>query len=169
MISAVRRGPTCCRRGCRAAKPAYGRDMDWNNLLLSFHGRISRQPFWIGFAVLFAAELAAQSLAQRIEGDRLGAIVDLAFTYPEFALFTKRANDRNTPIWLVAAFFVVGVFLNFLTLVGWGGGIDERTPLFMVILTLWAVFALALLIELGFRPGVQGHNQYGPDPLDGQT
>ena len=141
--------------------------MDWHYLLLRFDGRISRQPFWIGFALLFAAEVAAQSFAQSIEGDRLGAIVDLAFTYPEFALFAKRAHDRNTPIWLVAMFFVIGVMLNFLTMVGWGGSPETRTPLFMVVLTLWAVFALALLIDLGFRPGVQGRNQYGPDPLDG--
>ena len=140
--------------------------MNWNYLLLSFDGRISRQPFWIGFALLLAAEIAAQSFAQRIEGDRLGAIVDLAFTYPEFALFTKRANDRNTPIWLVGMFFAVGVTLNFLTMVGWNGSPDERTPLFMLMLTLWAVFALALLIDLGFRPGVAGRNQFGPNPLD---
>jgi len=110
--------------------------MDWNHLLLSFDGRISRQPFWIGFALLFAAEVAAQSLAQRIEGDRLGAIVDLAFTYPEFALFAKRAHDRNTPIWLLGVFFAVGVALNFLSIMGWGGSLEERTPLFMVRTTL---------------------------------
>jgi len=141
--------------------------MDWKHLLLSFEGRISRQTFWIGFAVLFAAEIAAQSFAQRIDGERLGAIVDLAFTYPEFALFIKRANDRNTPIWVLGMFFAVGVLLNFLSIVGWAGTPDERTPQFMLILAVWAIFALALLVDLGFRAGVPGRNQFGPDPLDG--
>jgi uncharacterized membrane protein YhaH (DUF805 family) len=141
--------------------------MDWKHLLLSFEGRISRQTFWIGFAVLFVAEIAAQSFAQRIDGERLGAIVDLAFTYPEFALFIKRANDRNTPIWVLGMFFAVGVLLNFLSIVGWAGLPDERTPQFMLILAVWAIFALALLVDLGFRAGVPGRNQFGPDPLDG--
>jgi len=141
--------------------------MDLKHLLLSFEGRISRQTFWIGFAVLFAAEIAAQSLAQRIDGERLGAIVDLAFTYPEFALFTKRANDRNTPIWVLGVFFAVGVLLNFLSIVGWAGTTEERSAQFMLVLAVWAILALALLVDLGFRPGVVGRNQFGPDPLDG--
>ena len=142
--------------------------MDWKHLLMDFDGRISRQTFWIGFAVLFAAEIAVQSFAQRIDGERLGAIADLAFTYPEFALFTKRANDRNTPMWVLGVFFAVGVILNFLSIVGWGGTSEERSPQFTLVLVVWAIFALALLIDLGFRAGVVGANQYGPDPLDGR-
>jgi len=31
---------------------------------------------------------------------------------------------------------------------------------------VWLAFALALIIELGFRRGTRGPNQYGPDPLE---
>jgi uncharacterized membrane protein YhaH (DUF805 family) len=142
--------------------------MDWNYLFLSFDGRISRQPFWIGFAVLFAAEFVVQSFVHRMDGERLAAIVDLAFTYPEFALLAKRAHDRNTPIWLLGVFFAGNALINFQVIMGWSGTQELRPPLFIAMLTLWMVFALALLIELGLRPGVAGRNQFGPNPLDGR-
>jgi len=142
--------------------------MDWKYLFLSFDGRISRQPFWLGLVILLAAEFAVQSFVQRIDGERLAAVIDLAFTYPEFALLAKRAHDRDTPIWLLAVFFAGNAFINFLVIMGWSGTEAARPPLFMAVLTLWLVFALALLIELGLRPGVAGSNQFGPNPLDGR-
>jgi uncharacterized membrane protein YhaH (DUF805 family) len=30
---------------------------------------------------------------------------------------------------------------------------------------VWVFFALVLLVDLGFRRGTVGPNQYGPDPL----
>ena len=45
---------------------------------------------------------SATSSPSGFEGDRLSAIVDLAFTYPEFAVAVKRGHDRNMPLWLVA-------------------------------------------------------------------
>jgi uncharacterized membrane protein YhaH (DUF805 family) len=74
--------------------------MDWAYLLNSFHGRIGRQSFWIAMAALTVAELFCHALAEGIQGDRLSAIVDLAFTYPEFAVAVKRGHDRNMPLWL---------------------------------------------------------------------
>jgi len=35
----------------------------------------------------------------------------------------------------------------------------------LAIAVPFAVFFLALLVELGFRKGTPGANQYGPDPL----
>jgi uncharacterized membrane protein YhaH (DUF805 family) len=35
----------------------------------------------------------------------------------------------------------------------------------LAIVVPYGVFALALLVELGFRRGTVGPNQYGPDPL----
>ena len=72
--------------------------MDWTYLLSSFEGRISRKTFWIGIAVLIVAELVAYLVAQALQGDRLSAIVDLAFVYPELAIAVKRAHDRNLPL-----------------------------------------------------------------------
>jgi hypothetical protein len=79
--------------------------MDWSYLLNNFDGRIGRKTFWIAMAVVTAAEILGHLIAEQFEGDRLSAIVDLAFTYPEFAIALKRSHDRNLPPWLTASFF----------------------------------------------------------------
>ena len=136
-------------------------------LLTGLHGRISRLPFWIGVAVLVVAELAGQALAYRIEGERLSVIVDLAFTYPEFAVMVKRANDRNLPTWLIGLFFAGIVLLDFLILQTANGRINSANPVLAMIFYSWAAFGLVLIADLGFRRGTVGPNRFGPDPLGG--
>ncbi|HXW40785.1 MAG TPA: DUF805 domain-containing protein [Xanthobacteraceae bacterium] len=139
--------------------------MDWAYLLNSFHGRIGRQTFWIAMGVLIVVELFAHVAAEAIQGDRLSAIVDLAFTYPEFAIAVKRAHDRNLPLWLLIAFFGAGALLDLLTVLQLTGTDEEPSLLSLVIALPFTVLGLALLVELGFRRGTIGPNQYGPDPL----
>jgi uncharacterized membrane protein YhaH (DUF805 family) len=106
-------------------------------------------------------------VSHRIEGDRLGSIVDLAFSYPEFALTLKRAHDRNLPTWWIAALFVGSVLLNFLTVIGVNTELGPMNNLNLlgVMLTIpLGILGLVLLIDLGFRPGTKGPNRFGPDP-----
>ena len=142
--------------------------MDWAYLLNSFDGRIGRQTFWIAFGVVMVAEIFGHFIAEQIQGDRLSAIVDLAFTYPEFAVAAKRGQDRNMPLWLIGAFFAAGVLLDLLTVVGLAGTDDEPSLISLVIAVPFTLFGLALLVELGFRKGTTGPNRYGPDPLGPQ-
>jgi uncharacterized membrane protein YhaH (DUF805 family) len=139
--------------------------MDWVYLLSSFEGRISRKTFWIGIAVLIAAELAGYLIAQALQGDRLSAIVDLAFVYPEFAIAAKRAHDRDLPIWILVVFFGGGAVLDLLTVLELSGGNDQPSLMSLMIAVPFTVLLVALLIELGFRRGTIGPNQYGPDPV----
>jgi uncharacterized membrane protein YhaH (DUF805 family) len=139
--------------------------MDWAYLFNGFHGRISRQTFWIGIAVLTVAEFVCHFIAEQIQGDRLSAIVDLAFTYPEFAVAIKRAHDRDLPVWLLGIFFGAGAVLDLFTVLGIAGSDDAPSMLSLAIVVPFMVFGLALLVELGFRRGTVGPNQYGPDPL----
>jgi uncharacterized membrane protein YhaH (DUF805 family) len=139
--------------------------MDWVYLLSSFEGRISRKTFWIGIAVLIVAELAGYLIAQALQGDRLSAIVDLAFIYSEFAIAAKRAHDRDLPIWILIVFFAGGAVLDLLTVLEVSGAKDQPTLLSLMIAVPFTVLLVALLIELGFRRGTIGPNQYGPDPV----
>ena len=139
--------------------------MDWAYLLNGFHGRIGRQTFWIAMGVVAAAEIVGHLIANQIEGDRLGAIVDLAFTYPEFAIAVKRGHDRNLPVWLLGVFFGAGALLDLITVLGLAGTDDEPSMVSLAIAVPFTVVGLALLVELGFRRGTVGPNQYGPDPL----
>jgi uncharacterized membrane protein YhaH (DUF805 family) len=139
--------------------------MDWVYLFSSFEGRISRKTFWIGIAVLIVVEFAAYLAAQALQGDRLSAIVDLAFIYPEFAIAVKRAHDRDLPIWILIVFFGGEAVLDLLTVLELTGGSDQPSLLSLFIAVPFTVLLVALLIELGFRRGTIGPNQYGPDPV----
>jgi uncharacterized membrane protein YhaH (DUF805 family) len=143
--------------------------MNWVFLFNSFDGRISRKTFWVALALLAVAELFGHYAAEQIEGDRLSAIVDLAFTYPEFAVAVKRAHDRNMPLWLLIIFFGAGAVLDLLTVLELTGTEDQPNMLAIAIALPFTVLGLALLVELGFRKGAPGPNQYGPDPLGPQT
>ena len=118
--------------------------MDWAYLLNSFDGRIGRQTFWIAFGVVMVAEIFGHYIAEQIQGDRLSAIVDLAFTYPEFAIAAKRGQDRNMPLWLIGAFFAAGVLLDLLTVLGLAGTDEAPSPISLIIAVPFTVFGLAL-------------------------
>jgi uncharacterized membrane protein YhaH (DUF805 family) len=139
--------------------------MNWLYLFNSFDGRISRQPFWIAMAVLTVAELLGHFVAEELQGDRLSAIVDLAFTYPELAVAVKRGHDRNLPLWLIGAFFAASVLLDLLTVLGWAGTTEQPSTISLLIALPFTILGIALLVELGFRRGTAGPNPYGPDPL----
>jgi uncharacterized membrane protein YhaH (DUF805 family) len=140
--------------------------MDWLYLLDSFNGRISRKPFWIAFGIVGVANLLVYYLAEAIDGDRLSAIFDLAFTYPQFAIAAKRGHDRNLPPWLVGVVFALSVVLDLLVVLDLAGSKDEPNAVAVVLSVSMLVLGLALLIELGFRRGTLGPNRYGPDPLE---
>jgi uncharacterized membrane protein YhaH (DUF805 family) len=143
--------------------------MDWFYLLDAFHGRISRKTFWIAMGIVAVANLLACYAAEAIQGDQLNAIVDLLFTYPEFAIAVKRGNDRDWPLWPIAIFFASSVLLDLLSVLGLAGTDDAPSMLAFIIAVPFSVLGLGLLIELGFRKGTPGPNRHGPDPLAGAS
>jgi uncharacterized membrane protein YhaH (DUF805 family) len=69
------------------------------------------------------------------------------------------------PVPLLVAFFVASAFLDFLTVLQMSGSPEDPNAIFLAIWLPFAFLGLFLLVELGFRKGVDGPNQYGPDPL----
>ena len=138
--------------------------IDWAYLFNGFHGRIGRQTFWIGIVVLTVVELVAHFVAEEIQGERLSAIACCAFTCGKFAVALKRAHDRDLPVWLLFIFFGASAVLDLLTVLGLAGTDETPSMVSLAIAVPFAVFGLALLVELGFRRGTVGPNQYGPDP-----
>lgn len=139
--------------------------MDWRYLLDAFHGRIGRQTFWIALGAVLILNVLACYIAQQFGGDKFNAVVDLIFTYPEFAIAVKRGNDRNMPLWPVALFFAGSVLLDLIAVLGLAGTADEPSMLTYAITVPFTLLGIGLLIELGFRKGTAGPNRYGPDPL----
>lgn len=142
-------------------------------LLTTFHGRIGRQQWWVGFVITLVASIAGMLL---LNPDRFTAegrspalswpdtLWQLALLLPGTAITVKRFNDRNWPWWLgyaLAAFSAV-VYLA----PHFGFDIDPEagragSGLF------WIFFALLLatFVDNGFLRGTPGPNRYGPDPL----
>jgi uncharacterized membrane protein YhaH (DUF805 family) len=139
--------------------------MDWAYLLNGFHGRIGRRSFWMAMVPVIIANILASLIADQIEGERLSAIVDLAFTYPEFAIALKRIHDRNLPVWLLIVFFTANALFDLVDVLGLGGSADQPNLITLFTMIPFAILGLALLVELGLRRGTVGPNQYGPDPL----
>jgi uncharacterized membrane protein YhaH (DUF805 family) len=139
--------------------------MDWAYLFNNFDGRIGRKTFWIALIIVMIADLTGHFVAETIQGDRLSAIVDLALIYPYFAVTVKRAHDRDLPVWMLIAFFAAGAFLDLLTVLQLAGTDEQPSTLSLFVALPFTVFGLALLVELGFRRGTVGPNQYGPDPV----
>jgi len=139
--------------------------MDWLYLLDSFHGRISRRTFWIAMSVVVVANYLACYAAGYVQGDQLNAIVDLVFTYPEFAIAVKRGNDRDWPLWPIAVFFAGSVLLDLFAVLGVAGTDAAPSTPTIAVSVPFTILGLGLLIELGFRKGTPGPNRHGPDPL----
>ena len=112
--------------------------MTLRDLLLSIQGRIGRKAFWLGVAVLFAAQCAAALLDRALFGSAqslFSLLVGLGVIWPGIAISGKRWHDRDKSAWWI--------------LIG----------LLPVIGTIWS------FVENGFLRGTAGPNRFGPDPL----
>ncbi len=121
--------------------------MDWAYLFNSFDGRIGRQTFWIGNGrVLTVAETSsAMFIAEADPRRRLSAIVDLAFTYPEFAVARQtRPTTAICRFGCLIVFFCAGAVLDLLTVLELTGTDDEPAMLSLAIAVPFTVFGLVL-------------------------
>ena len=97
------------------------------------------------------------------------------FAYPAYALSIKRRHDKDNNgmdvviyLALSAIVLLIGAFG-----IGWEtmtvGEMTIPTPSMWLNLLNLAVgiYAIYLLVVLGFLRGTAGPNQYGPDPLAG--
>jgi uncharacterized membrane protein YhaH (DUF805 family) len=150
--------------------------MNLLNLLLGFDGRISRQPFWIGLALLAAAELVARwafgvpffpTQMKAFPVRLTEAAIELVTLYPTAAVVIKRLHDRNQPGSYAA--WLIGITLIILVtdLLGITDDPENVTWLDWVLAFFAVGIGLAFLADLGFRRGTHGENRYGPDPLGG--
>jgi uncharacterized membrane protein YhaH (DUF805 family) len=122
------------------------------NLLFGFRGRITRAKFWLVALGILVVELVLYAalggnVAVLIDPPEklpsIGPIASTAIvalgvlvTWISLAVAVKRYHDRDKSGWWLLIVFVPVI-----------GG-------------LW------YLIECGFLRGTDGHNNYGPDPLD---
>ena len=121
--------------------------MSLSKILFSYEGRIPRSTFWYYVAAATAVWLVGR-FADSALGVSTGAgsggygcftvFIGLLQIVTGLAVGVKRCHDRDRSGWYLL----------------WG--------LIPILGEIW------LLIELGFRPGTEGQNLYGADPLAGK-
>lgn len=116
--------------------------MDWQNLLLTFEGRLNRQPYWIATLVLIIFNIIGSAIGYGVIGGAIGNLVAIIFSlavlYPSICIAIKRCHDRDKSGWWI------------------------------LIIVIPLIGAIWWLIEFGFMRGTAGPNRFGPDPLEGQ-
>jgi uncharacterized membrane protein YhaH (DUF805 family) len=104
-------------------------------------------------------------------------ILILVTAYPMYCLSVKRRHDRNNNGMDIIAYLALAVVLILLQALGLGftstdiGGVVVPTPtgLYSIVGAISGIFAIYLLVVLGFLKGTTGDNAYGPDPLLGKA
>jgi uncharacterized membrane protein YhaH (DUF805 family) len=154
--------------------------MDFNHLLFSSQGRISRKPYWLGLlAIVMASMVLTISLAHlfhmplsllisdepRQEVKQLNLLVDIILFWPGYALSVKRLHDHNKgPLMVILLYALYGA-VALIDVIGLAGPPSQPTSLFLIFALPFVLIGLWLFIQLGFRRGTSGDNRFGPDPL----
>ena len=149
-------------------------------LLTTSEGRIGRQQWWIGVVAMIVVGIIASIVIGIISFGNatifgwLVVLLNLALLWPSYNIGMKRRHDRDNDGMDLKIMLGVGVLLNILTATGIGssvvdigGGVMMPQPaLWLTIINLlFAVFAIYMLVQLGFLKGTTGANTYGSDPL----
>lgn len=146
------------------------------SLLTTFHGRITRKQWWLGFIIYFVGNLSGAFLLnpEYFTAEELpppswpDTLWQLAWLVPLSAITLKRFNDRDWPSWFIVPFVAVYVF--FLLAPHFGLPIDpETTGTSRALFWIVAIFMLVVAIDNGFFRGTIGANRHGPDPLPRST
>jgi uncharacterized membrane protein YhaH (DUF805 family) len=150
--------------------------MNFDALFLRFEGRITRKAFWIGMIALVVFGLVILGISKLVTGEGDYAVIrfnifaiETALLYPISAVGVKRLHDRGRPGYTILAFLFPWMLHQITNMVGITGDllalnmIDITSFLINLALFFW------FMIDLGFRRGTVGPNEYGPDPVEART
>lgn len=133
------------------------------SLFLSFRGRISRKQWWLGMLGVVIAIILMIAIAFWTAIWVLALPFILFVPVALYALAAKRLHDRGKSGWWTLVFIFIPGVLDRIT-----DRLTEESPLWWVLVLIGSVLTIWGLIELGFRRGTDGENDYGPDPLAGR-
>lgn len=103
-------------------------------------------------------------------------VMFLLFLYPSAAICIKRRHDRNSSgldVWIYFGLTAIMLLISALglgmTMTDFGNGmvLPVPGPINSVLSIVVGIYAIYLLVVLGFLKGTAGPNAYGPDPLQG--
>lgn len=137
--------------------------MDWKYLFTGRDGRINRKPYWLGSIVLIVVSIVLQLVLMPVLGPLVTFVISLPIFFAAFALSIKRGHDRDRPDAYIIAFYLLLLGFQIVALTS-----DPLNPsmLAAVLGIPVGIWAIVMLIDLGFLRGTRGANRYGPDPLN---
>jgi uncharacterized membrane protein YhaH (DUF805 family) len=169
------------------AAPRMGKYM--GNLVANFtgmDGRINRQSWWIGVVVLIVVAIVLNLIIGAIFGGAMpsleqlmdpafmaayaqkqgwiGLIIGLITAYPYIAISVKRRHDRDNNGYDAIGLIVFSLLWSLIQALG---VMTASAGIGMVISIVFLIYAVYMLVQLGFLKGTAGPNAYGPDPLQG--
>lgn len=150
-------------------------------LLTTTDGRISRKQWWLGVLVLVVISLVVSIVLGILLGANptlmawVAVLINIALIWPSYAIGIKRRHDRASDGMDLKVLIAVSVIINIIQALGIGvsmteiGGVAVPMPaIWLSIINLaFAIFAIYMLVQLGFLKGTTGANAYGLDPVDG--
>jgi uncharacterized membrane protein YhaH (DUF805 family) len=152
--------------------------MDFQQLYLTNDGRISRKTWWIGTLLLIVASFVLYFILGLVGLGVTSAfgpiIVYLALIFPALNIGLKRRQDRDNNgtdykifMGLSAVVTLLQAFRIGYDTVDLGNGMVVAAPgmIMSVVQLALGVFAIYIVVQVGFLKGTAGPNSYGPDPL----
>ena len=147
---------------------------DFTRLFTSAEGRIPRLAFWIGLITVLLIEIMLRFLlgvplaptpADPFSIRALSFLIEAVLLYPTLIIMVKRFHDRDQSGQLIGWFVVPYSVIMLTNLLGMSGDPDHMGAVEALLLIATTIITLAFVVELGFRRGTPGDNQYGPDPI----
>jgi uncharacterized membrane protein YhaH (DUF805 family) len=149
------------------------------SLYTTTEGRIGRQQWWIGAIALGIVYIVVGVIAGMVINNMqvlgwVSLILFVIFAYPLYALYLKRRHDRdNNGLDATIFLAVIGVSLLLQALgISYSpqelpnvGTVMMPNQIGMIIGAITLIYAIYMLVVMGFLRGTVGPNQYGPDPL----
>lgn len=122
-----------------------------------------------------AADVANVIAASRAKAGWVSLVLFIVALYPSAAIAIKRRHDRNNnglDVWIYFALVVIVQLISALgigmsTMDVGGTSIPVPGPIVTGLGFIVGIYAIYLLVVLGFLKGTAGPNNYGPDPLQG--
>lgn len=151
--------------------------MNWYVLYGCFTGRIGRSHFWAGLLGILVLELLIFLPLMQIYGAdvksrpaalwfrNLTLLLDAALAWPTLAVLVKRQRDRDQTAHLSYIVVASAIFYSALDAFGLIVTPAGVTSLGYAMGLLSVGLLMVVLVELGIRPGVEGHNQFGEGPV----
>jgi uncharacterized membrane protein YhaH (DUF805 family) len=147
--------------------------VDFVHLFSSPDGRIGRAAYWIGWVIILVVEVLLRLLlgvpfvttpADTIAVRGMSFMIDAVLLYPSIMVMAKRLHDRGYSGWVVGWLIVPYIVIMITNLLGISGDPENMGVVETLLLLATTVIMIAFMIELGFRRGTDGDNEFGPAP-----